>query len=83
MTDRYELTRIGTIELGIDGSDEYLLVRDLEGTVDADDVYDALIARFYRESSHAGGYFCRSLRVMPDPYYTTQCVVVVQHRYDV
>lgn len=83
MTDRYDITRIGTIEHGIDGSDEYLLVRDREQELDEQHLADLLDRRYYRRSSHPGGYFCTTQRIIHDPIHDDRCIVIVQHRYDV
>ena len=83
MTDRYDFTPIGTICHGIDGSDEYLLVRDLEQELDVQHLEVRLLQRFYCRSSRPGGYFCTTQRIIPDPVHDYKCIVIVQHRYDV
>lgn len=83
MTDRYTFTPIGTICHGIDGSDEYLLVRDLEQELDQQHLALLLEQRFYCDTSRPGGYFCHTQRIIPDPVHDYKCIVIVQHRYDV
>ena len=83
MTDRYDITRIGTIDHGIDGSDEYLSVRDREQEIDRQHLARLLDRRYYCRSSRPGGYFCTMQRIIPDPVHDNRCIVIVQHRYDV
>lgn len=83
MTDRYDIRDIGTLDHGIDGSDQYLLVRDLEQEIDRRHVFDTIMPRYYRDCTRPGGYFCKNLRVMADPLFTDQCIVIIEHRYDI
>lgn len=83
MTDRYDITRIGVIDHGIDGSDEYLSVRDLEQEIDRQHLALLLDKRYYYRCTRAGGYFCYTQRIIPDPIHDDRCIVIVQHRYDV
>lgn len=83
MIDRYEITKIGHISNGIEGNDEYLKVRDLEQDIDKHHVFDTIMPLYYRDCSHPGGYFCKNLRVIPDPVLRDQCIAIIQHRYDV
>lgn len=82
-TDRYDIREIGRLDMGIDGTDQYLLVRDLQQYIDKAHVYDTIMPRFYRDCTRPGGYFCTDLRIIPDPVLKHECIVIVQHRYDV
>lgn len=83
MTDRYDITPIGTICYGIDGTHEYLLVRDLEQELDQQHLALLLEQRYYCRSSYPGGYFCTTQRIIPDPIYDNRCIVIIYHEYDV
>lgn len=77
------ITPIGTIEQGIDGRDEYVLITSMDDALDADFAHDWLLPQVYRESLRPGGYFCTSVTIMPHPLATNQCVAIIHHRYDV
>lgn len=41
-----------------------------------------LTMRYYRDCTHPGGYFCRSMDYLPMPYYPNIAIVIIHHRYD-
>jgi hypothetical protein len=75
------LTKIGTVELGIDGADEYVLLKS-EDDMDADAMHNWLLELYYRQTNRPGGYFCTSVLILPHPNLNTY-VGAIQHRYDV
>jgi hypothetical protein len=75
------LTKIGTIEHGIDGTDEYVLLK-CEDDMDADAMHNWLLELSYRQTSRPGGYFCTSVLILPHSNPDTY-VGVIHHRYDV
>lgn len=79
----YTTTRIGMINEGIDGSDEYLMVRSTDDALDLPAVEQELTDLYYRESTRPGGYFCHTVRLIPDPIHDNTAIAIVQHRYDV
>lgn len=75
--------RIGVIDIGVDGSDEYLLVNTDEPTIPAKVKRD-LLERFYRDTmQEAGGYYCHNVTVLEHPLSDSKFVAVIHHRYDV
>lgn len=75
--------RIGVIDIGVEGSDEYLLVNTDEPTIPAKVKRD-LLERFYRDTTQeAGGYYCHNVTVMEYPFSDSKFVAVIHHRYDV
>lgn len=76
--------KIGVIHLGVEGSDEYLLVStgltpSTPATVKRD-----LLERFYRDTTQeAGGYYCHNVTVLEHPISVSKFVAVIHHRYDV
>lgn len=78
----YETQRIGLIPLGIDGSDEYLLVTDRDGDIDIEAVRQEYLEQHYRDTDTPGGYFCRAVTVAKLPA-DNRCIVIVHHRFDV
>lgn len=81
------LQPIGRLSEGIDGSDEYYLVTvsDVVGDEepDANTIEQWMLPVFYRESTAPGGYFCNTVRVIPEECNTSRFILRVSHRYDV
>lgn len=79
-------TKIGTIEKGIDGGDEYLRIdldeQDPEGWK-LPEVTKYLNELYFCPSRHPGAYFCHRVTVMPNPYHDDSFVAVIHHQYDV
>ena len=79
-------TKIGTIEKGIDGGDEYLRI-DLDETDPENwklpEVTKYLNEMYWCGSRHPGAYFCDSVTVMPNPLNDKSFVAVIHHQYDV
>jgi len=73
---------IGTIELGCDGSDQYILFKSLEDDISPDDVYATVLPMVYRDTQTPGGYFCHRVRVMQTDR-SNEVICVIEHRYDV
>lgn len=77
------MQRIGKIEMGIDGCDEYILLTNDEDTLTPEQAEDWLLPQVYRDSYHAGGYFCRHVSATPVPFRDNQVIAIIHHRYDV
>jgi histidinol-phosphate/aromatic aminotransferase/cobyric acid decarboxylase-like protein len=78
-----KFTQIGKISNGIEGSDEYLLIKTKKAT-SAKSVKEWLLSRVYRDTTkEAGGYFCHRVTVMRQPYISDEFVCIVHHQYDV
>ena len=77
------ITPIGTVEQGIDGRDEYVLITSMDDALDVDFAREWLLPQVYRESMRPGGYFCTSVTIMSHPLATNRCVAIIHHRYDV
>ncbi len=78
-----KIQKIGIISLGMDGSDEYLLVRVVDGEATESQLYGEIMPRYYRDCSHHGGYFCSSITIVKQQYSGDDFIVTVHHRYDV
>lgn len=74
---------IGAIDKGIDGQDQYLLITDNAAAIDIGALEQSLLDQYYHDTNHPGGYFCRDVRVIPDPIHDDRCIAIVYHRYDV
>ena len=80
----YELLVIGTVDEGIDGSDEYILVRGPRGEeINLTEAQEQVMKTRYSECRRPGGYFCTSSTVMPKKYYSNEAIVIVHHAYDI
>ena len=77
------IVRIGVVEHGIDGSDEYIHVTRLDDSATAEQIEQWLLPSYYRECSHAGGYFCNTVHAVPEKYSDNQFIVCIAHQYDV
>jgi len=76
-----DMEPIGRILRGIDGSDEYVLLRS-DDDVFKHDLEAWLLSLFYAESTGAGSYFCTSVQVMRHPHID-KYIGIIYHRYDV
>lgn len=74
------IVKVGAIDRGIDGTDEYLRVTDNTQDHKLDDIEAHFDRLYYRNSSQPGGYFCPGVTAMAHPY--NGFVVIVHHRYD-
>lgn len=82
--DTLQITKIGSVPLGVDGSDEYLLVWDNEIAHNTEALERHLTEMYFRDTTTPGGYFCYAVSVFPDPNsYGYKHIAVVHHRYDV
>ena len=81
MTPEIRMTPIGTVNQGIDGRDEYVLIVRLDDDLTPNDAREWLLPQVYRESSHPGGYFCTSVTILPR--HESACVAIIHRRYDV
>lgn len=79
----YKVTRIGTVELGVDGSDEYWLVKNNVDGINPRDVERAFLAAVYKDTNAPGGYFCHQVTITPQPLHNNQCIAIVHHRNNV
>lgn len=76
-----DIENIGSIEHGIEGRDQYVLMRCDEDTC-VDDMHNWLIAQYRRECSRPGGYFCHYVSVVPHAH-VGKYIGIIYHRYDV
>ena len=74
--------KIGVINMGIDGKDEYVLLR-VEGYVTLQELKNFLNERYRCDSSYPGAWFCNGVTVMPKPYFEDEFVVIIHDRMDV
>lgn len=81
MNPEIRITPIGVIELGIDGRDQYVLLRRLDDDLTPEQAREWMLPQVYRESMAPGGYFCNSVTILPR--HESECVAIIHHRYDV
>ena len=79
---KYKVQKIGEIDKGIDGKDEYLLAKDLEDDINVSELEETYLSRFYRECNYSGGYFCHHVTVQKMPF-GNKAIIVIHHQYDV
>lgn len=77
------LTKIGSIGEGIDGTDEYVLIKNTEDDLTPEQAIAWLLPKVYRRCSGAGTYFCHDVRAVQVQYSTSEVICTVEHRYDV
>ena len=84
-------TRIGSIDLGIDGTDAYYLI-EVEESDDIDHldpdtllrcVKDKFLRLHFEACRHPGGRFCTSVLVTPQQYSDGTFIGTAHVRYDV
>lgn len=79
-----KMTQIGHISLGIDGSDQYVLVERRDANLSPKQAIEWLLPQVYRETrQEAGGYFCTSVHAVREQYRKNACICTIQHRYDI
>jgi hypothetical protein len=82
-----DVTKIGRIALGVDGSDEYVQLIFLgrrETPPSKDFARDWLLDRVYKDTTQeAGGYFCHNATILSYPHKANAFVGIIHHRYDV
>jgi len=76
-----QVTKIGNIDNGIDGSEEYLLLTNSEDDLTEDQAWDYLHPLVYRDTDIAGAYFCHTVRTLQKT--DNQVVCIVYHQYNV
>lgn len=77
------IEKIGVIELGVEGSDDYILVKT-ENRATIAQVRGELLSRFFRDTTQeAGGYYCHHVTVLGNPVFDNSFVAIIHHRYDV
>ncbi len=79
---KYKVQKIGEINHGIDGRDEYLLAKGIEDEIDENELYETYLSIFYRESDYPGAYFCNQITVQKMPF-GNEAIIVIHHSYDV
>ena len=82
-TAEIKFRKIGVIDNGIDGRDEYLMLTRLDDDMTPEQAHDWLHPQVFRESTQPGSYFCRTVMVVQAQYSTNQVICTVQNRYDI
>lgn len=76
------MTKIGTIDYGIDGSDQYVLLTRSDNQLTAEQAKEWLLSKVYYECGVAGGYFCNVVLAVQAASGPNQVICTIQHRYD-
>lgn len=79
----FEIQTIGSVHLGVDGRDEYVLLKCKTDDVTPEIAREYFASRVFRESSHPGGYFCNTVRTQMKENSSNECICIIEHRYDV
>ena len=80
------VTKIGRIDLGVEGSDEYVQLVFLcwRATPSKDFAHAWLLGRVYKDTTQeAGGYFCHNATILSHPHRSNEFVGIIHHRFDV
>jgi len=76
-----QVTKIGNIDHGIDGSDEYLLLSDNEDNLSENQAWKYLHPLVYRDTDTPGGYFCHTVKTLQKSDNSVVCIVY--HQYNI
>ena len=76
-----QVTKIGNIDHGIDGSDEYLLLSDNEDNLTENQAWEYLHPLVYRDTETPGGYFCHTVKTLQKSDNSVVCIVC--HQYNI
>lgn len=80
---KYKVQKIGEINHGIHGRDEYLLAKGIEDEINESELEEIYLSRFYRDwYDFPGNYFCHQITVQKMPF-GNEAIIVIHHRYDV
>ena len=83
MSQEYNIRKIGSIGMGIDGKDEFFQVT-CEEPIDKAQLWERFHDEFYYESQQeAGGYFCKRYSLYTQQNSEYKAVLVIHHEYDV
>lgn len=77
------VTKIGDVDAGVDGRDEYLLLRNREGDLSPDQAIAFLQPLVFRDANGPGSYFCTTVHASQKQFSSNTCICTVEHRYDV
>lgn len=77
----FAVQQIGSIDRGIDGNDEYLLIKSDEET-SPEDIRRYLLDTWAWDCRGAGQYFCSGVDVTPHAQ-AGKYIGIIYHRYDV
>jgi hypothetical protein len=85
MPDDAEITisTIGTVDDGIDGSDQYILLTRKDDDMTPAQAEHWLLARHYRACRGPGSFYCTEVHAVQAKYLTNVCICTVLNRYDV
>ena len=76
-----KIEKIGCINNGIDGTEEYLLLTNNEDTLTEDQAWQYLHPMVYRDTDTAGAYFCHTVKTLQKTDNSVVCIVY--HQYNV
>lgn len=76
------VTKIGIVDDGVDGRDEYLLLRNREGDLSPDQAIAFLHPLVYRAGRGPGSYFCTTVIAVQKEPTTDTVICTIEHRYD-
>tara|TARA_R110002126_G_C10387961_1_gene494779 strand:+ start:202 stop:471 length:270 start_codon:yes stop_codon:yes gene_type:complete len=76
-----QIVKIGNIDNGIDGSEEYLLLTNSEDNLTENQAWEYLHPLVYRDTDTAGAYFCHYVKTMQKTDNSVVCIVY--HQYNV
>ena len=77
------MTSIGTLEEGIDGRDEYLLLARKDDDMTPEQAIKWLLPKVYRRSTMPGDYYCTSVKAVQAQHSTCKVICTIEHRYDI
>ena len=78
-----KLERIGRIDLGIDGVDDYYLLTRTDDNLTKQQAIDWLLPTMYHEGGGPGSYYCHTVRAAKEQHAANRVICIVEHRYDV
>lgn len=70
-----QMTTIGTIDNGCDGSQQYILLKCLNDYLSEDEAWAYLHPLVYRDTNTAGAYFCHIVETIQKSDDSVICIV--------
>jgi hypothetical protein len=78
----YKIEPIGKIEK-LDHVNQYVKITRLDDDLNLDDVHNWLLEESYYDTNRAGGWFCYSVTIAPNPHHADTCIGIIHHQQNV
>ena len=78
----FEAQKIGFVDNGIDGCEEYVLITNDQDSIDVDAAWKWLLDQSCYSTDRPGGQFCNAVEIIEKPR-RKELIGIIYHRFDV